>query len=209
MRPSNEYFGPRPDLDAWLLVVLPVALDEAGLERLDDHRRGLVEAAARFIHAEAEGRELAPGETSAHAQAQLALAQHVDDGGVLGHPQGIVPRQDDSCGTQAYARADGGEVSHQVEVVGHERVVVEMMLGRPQHVEAGVGGEPRQADLLVPDLVVRAVVPAVAGEHHHHADVHDRSSIRACSDYYWCAALPGTGVRSAQVLIDAYEQASR
>ena len=64
------------------------------------------------------------------------------------------------------------QVGHQLDVVGHEGVVVEMVLGRPQAVEARVGGEAREPDLLVPDAVVRAVVPAVAGEHHHHADVH-------------------------------------
>src|SRR5690349_24638943 len=47
-----------------------------------------------------------------------------------------------------------------------------MVLGGPQAVEAEIGGEPRQPDLLVPHLRVRAVLPAVAGEHHHHADIH-------------------------------------
>ena len=36
--------------------------------------------------------------------------------------------------------------------------------------------DPRQPDLLVPDALVGAVLPAVAGEHHHHADVHGTSS---------------------------------
>ena len=172
--PVEGVFRTRPDLDARLLVVFAVALDETGLERVDDHRRGLVEATARFIHAEAEGGELAPGQPSAHAEPELALAQHVEDGGVLGHPQRVVPGQDDGRRAEAHAGTYGGEVRHQVQVVGHEGVVVEMVLGRPQHVEPGVGGEPCQPDLLVPHLVVRAVVPAVAGEHHHHADVHAR-----------------------------------
>src|SRR5437667_9354775 len=38
---------PGPDLDARLLIELAVALDKAGLQRVDDHRRRLVEALAR------------------------------------------------------------------------------------------------------------------------------------------------------------------
>jgi hypothetical protein len=43
-----------------------------------------------------------------------------------------------------------------------------MMLGRTQAVEAKIGGKPREADFLVLYARVGAVLPAVAGEHHHH-----------------------------------------
>ena len=166
---------PRPDLDARLLVILAVAFHEAGLERVDDHGRGLVEAAAQFVHAQAEGRELAPRQAAAQAEPQPALAQHVEHGGVLGDAQRIVPGQDHRRRADVDVRAERREMRHQREVVGHERVVVEVMLGRPQAVEAEIGGEPRQPDLLVPHAIVGAVVPAVAGEHHHHADIHEAS----------------------------------
>jgi hypothetical protein len=42
----------------------------------------------------------------------------------------------------------------------------------PQHVEADVGGQPGEPELLVPDLCVGHVAPSVAGEYHLHADVH-------------------------------------
>src|SRR5207253_10255214 len=54
----------------------------------------------------------------------------------------------------------------------HERIVVEVVLRRPQAVETQIGGEPSQPDLLIPHTSVGAVLPAVAGEHHHHADIH-------------------------------------
>jgi hypothetical protein len=38
-------------------------------------------------------------------------------------------------------RAERRQMRHQREVVGHERVVVEMMLGRPQAVEPEIGGD--------------------------------------------------------------------
>src|SRR5205823_9934719 len=47
-----------------------------------------------------------------------------------------------------------------------------MVLSRPQAVEPQIGGEPSQPDLLVPYASVRTVLPAIAGEHHHHADIH-------------------------------------
>src|SRR4051812_28573726 len=64
---------PRPDLNARLLVELAVALDEAGLQRIDDHRRRLVEAFPRFIHAEAERGELTPGQAASQTKAQPPL----------------------------------------------------------------------------------------------------------------------------------------
>jgi hypothetical protein len=40
------------------------------------------------------------------------------------------------------------------------------------HVEAEIGSQPGEPELLVPDHLVRHVAPSVAGEHHLHADVH-------------------------------------
>src|ERR1051325_8080689 len=76
---------PRPDLDARLLVELAVALDKAGLQRVDDHRRRLVEALPRLVHAEAERSELTPGQATSQTEAKPALAQHVAHGRLLGH----------------------------------------------------------------------------------------------------------------------------
>src|SRR5262249_23274566 len=53
-----------------------------------------------------------------------------------------------------------------------ERVVVEMVLGGPQAIEPEVGGEPSQPDLFLPHACIGAVIPAVAGEDHHHPDIH-------------------------------------
>ena len=126
----------RADFYARLLVVLAIALDEARLERLDDHRRRLVEAPARFVHAEAEGGEFAPRQAAPHAEAKPALAQHVEHGGILGNPQRIVPGQDDGRRADIDAGMARRQVGHEVEVVGDEGVVVEVVLGRPQAVKA-------------------------------------------------------------------------
>ena len=170
---------PRADLDPRLLVEFAVAFDEPGLQRVDDHRRRFVEALARFVHAHAKRGELAPRQAAAETQAQPSLAQQVEHRRLLRDPQRVVPGDDDRGGAQIDVRARRRQIAHQLEVVGDERVVVEVMLGRPQTVEAEIGGEPREADFLVPHALVGTVVPAVAGEHHHHADIH-RPLRRVC-----------------------------
>src|SRR5438270_3992343 len=46
--------------------------------------------------------------------------------------KGIVPRQDDSRGAQIDVGAQRGKICHQLKVIGHKRIVVEMVLGRPK-----------------------------------------------------------------------------
>src|SRR5262249_41926978 len=92
--------GPRPELGARLLVELAVALDKPGLQCIDDHWSGLVEALPRFVHAQAERSELPPRQAASEAEAKSALAQHVEHGRLLGYAQRIVPRQDDGRGAQ-------------------------------------------------------------------------------------------------------------
>ena len=71
----------------------------------------------------------------------------------------------------------GREVGHQVEVVRHERVVVEVVLRRPQAIESQIGGEIGEAKFLVPHLAVRPVFPAVARENHHHSNIHGNTPL--------------------------------
>src|ERR1041384_6088879 len=91
---------PRTDLDARLLVELAVALDEAGLPRVDDHRRRLIEALARFVHAQAAGGEFAARQPEPETKAKPPLAQHLEPRILLGDPQRVVPGQDNGGGTQ-------------------------------------------------------------------------------------------------------------
>ena len=65
-----------------------------------------------------------------------ALAQQVEHRGILGDAQRVVPGQDDRRGADVDVGAERGEVGHQLDVVGHEGVVVEVVLGRPEAVEA-------------------------------------------------------------------------
>ena len=170
--PVKGILWPWADLDTRLFVIFAVAFDEAGLQRVNDHRRRLVKAAAGFIHAQAKGLKFAPREPAPHTQAKPALAQHVEHGGILSDPQRIVPGQDNGRGTHVDVRTDRRQISHEAEVVRHEGIIIKVMLGRPEAVESRVGGKPGQPDLLFPHTVIRAVFPAVGSEYHHHANIH-------------------------------------
>ena len=126
---------PRPDLDARLVVELAVAFDEPGLQRLDNHRSRLVEALPRLVHAQAKCGELPPRKTAAETEAQSALAEHVEHRRLFSDTQRVVPGQDDRCGAEIDVGAERGQIGHQLQVVGDEGIVVEMVLGRPQAVE--------------------------------------------------------------------------
>ena len=165
-------FGTRPEFDPRLRVILAVPLDKAGAQCLDDHRGGFIKALARLVHCAAKRRELAPRQTAPQTQPQFSFAQQIEDRRLLGDAQRVVPRHDHRRGAEPDARAYPGEIGHQLQIVGAERVIEKMMLGRPQRVKAGIGGEPCQPDFLVPHLIVADVLPAIAGEHHHHADIH-------------------------------------
>ena len=104
MRPSKLCSGPRADLDPRLPVVLAVAFHEAAAQRLDDHRRGLVEAFARFVHADAEGLEFPPRQSAPEAEAEPPVAQQVEHRGILGDAQRVVPGQDDCGGADVDVR---------------------------------------------------------------------------------------------------------
>ena len=173
MRPAKSVFRPRPEFDARLRIVLAVALDKAGAQRLDDHRGRFVKTLAALVHRPAKRRELAPRETTAQPQTQFSFAQQIQHRRLLGDAQRVVPRHDHRRGAEPDFRAGRREIGHQLQIVRAKRIIEEMMLGRPQHVEARTRRQPRQPDFLVPNPIVADVVPAIAGEHHHHADIHD------------------------------------
>src|SRR5262249_16380386 len=148
---------PRADLRPRLAIERSVPFHEAGAEATHDHLRGLVESLSRFVHGAPEGLELAPGEAATDTEAEAAAAQVGEDGDLLSDAQGIVPGQDHRGGTEPDVGTFRGEVGHELEVVRAERVVVEVMLHGPEDIEAEVGGETREPELLVPDVVVRHV----------------------------------------------------
>jgi hypothetical protein len=91
----------------------------------------LVEAFAGFVHGAEEGVEFSAREATAHADAKAALAEEIDHDGALGDTQRVVPGEDDGGGAEVDVGARRGEVGHQLQVVGAEGVVVEVVLDRP------------------------------------------------------------------------------
>jgi hypothetical protein len=130
-----------PDLRSRLPVKRPVTPHEPGAKAAQDHLGGLVEPFPRFVHRPPEGLELPPGEAATDPEAQAAAAEMVEDGHLLDDAQGIVPGQDHRRGPEIDIRADGREVGHELQVVRAERVVVEVVLHGPQHIEAEIRGQ--------------------------------------------------------------------
>jgi hypothetical protein len=78
------------------------------------------------------------------------------------------------------------EIRQDLRVVGAKRIIEEMMLDRPDDVEAEFVGEAGEADFLLPGLAVAHAGPAVAGEDHLNADVHAGSPGRGLSTAGYC-----------------------
>ena len=64
--------------------MLTVALNVDGAQRLEDHRRGFVEALARLVHRASEGGEFAPRQTAPDAETKAAFGQMVEHRHLLG-----------------------------------------------------------------------------------------------------------------------------
>ena len=99
----------------------------------------------------------------------------IEDRDLLGDAQRVVPGQDHRRGAEIGVARYPGEVAHQLQIVGAERVIVKMMLDRPQHVEAELVGQSRQPQFLIPHLSVADLVPTIAGEDHLDSDIHRHS----------------------------------
>ncbi len=103
-------FGPRPDFDARLRIILPVPLDETGTQRLQYHPGGFIEAFAQFIHGGTERGEFASRQAAAKSETHTAVAQQIEHRHLLRHTQRIVPRQDDGRGAEIGVRAQRREI---------------------------------------------------------------------------------------------------
>jgi len=116
--------------------MLAVALDEAGAQCLDDHRCRFIEALAGFVYRPAKPGEFAARQAAAQPEPEPTLAQQVEHHRLLGDARRVMPRQDHCRGAERHVRTKCSEIGHQLQIVGAEGIVEEVMLGRPQHVEA-------------------------------------------------------------------------
>ena len=167
----------RADRGAGLAVVGAVAFDPSALERVHHHARRLVEAVARLVHGDAEPLVLPAGQPPPDTEQHPPAGEVVEQRDLLGDAHGIVPRKDHRPGPEQDALGPCRHVGEEHDVVGAERVVLEVVLDGPQGVETeGVGQHP-QTHLLGDDLPVGDVGTVATGlEHHLDPDVHSRSS---------------------------------
>jgi len=107
---------------------------------------------------------------SAEAEQATAAAHDVQKRDLLGHAHGIVPRQHDHRGAELDAPGAAGEVGEQLRRRGRHGVAGEVMLERPQRIEAQRLDEIAELEMLLHHGNVWLVVLV---EHvHRDADFH-------------------------------------
>jgi hypothetical protein len=108
----------------------------------------------------------------AHAEYRPAAGEDVEHDHLLGHPERIVPRQDDSGGAELHPFCAPGDVRQQHDVVRAHSVAVEVVLNRPQAVVTQLLGEVGNLDftgvhLLVSQRLVQVAEPEVNSDVRH------------------------------------------
>ena len=194
--PAEGLEGPGADVRRRLAEMLAVALHGARLQRAH-HRLGIFdEALAALAHFEAEAVELHPPEAAPHAEDHPPVRQVVEQRDLLRDPDRLVPGQHDHHGAEAGARRPPGHVGQEL---GHARahgVVGEMVLGRPDAVEAHRLRRLGQRHLLPPDLAVRQL-PVRVLEKAAQADMHGTGALLGSQRAVFAAGrtCPGPGLR--------------
>ena len=173
--PLERPLGTGPDLGAHLFVVRPVAFHVARAQRLEDHSGRFVEAVARFVHVDAEGPVLHPRQAAAQSQDEPPVAQGVEHARLLGHPQRIVPRQDDRRGAEMDFAGAPCQIGQHLEIVGQHRIGVEVVLGAPDSVEAQRLGKLGDPHLVTHHLGIRHPLMGVL-ENQHVTGSHNTTS---------------------------------
>ena len=93
-------------------------------------------------------------QAAADAEDHAAARDVVEQRDLLGDAQRVVPRQHDDAGAEQDVRVLAGHVRQPLHRVGAHRVVVEVVLDRPQRLEAELDGEVAQPQLVLVHLVV-------------------------------------------------------
>ena len=122
------------DLELEILAAVIGALVEEDVHQ--QRQRFLLDVAAG-LEIDAEAVELVFAVAGAEPKRETALAQDVDEGGVLRHPQRIGERQRHHGGADLDPLGERGEVAGIDEHIRHDAVLIaEMMLGYPGVIEA-------------------------------------------------------------------------
>ena len=146
--------------------------DEAGIQGLDDHFRGLIEPCARFLHGDAEGGELVARQAAAETDQIPPVRHRVQHGDFLNQPNRLrPPRQNERRAAEQNALGTRGEPGQNLEVVDGHRIGLEMMLGAPDGVVADLFREFSEPHLFANHFRVRHSLVQV-GHHDHITGLH-------------------------------------
>ena len=104
--------------------------------RLGDHLQCLVEARVRFLHRDAEARELVVPVALADAEIEPAAGQQIEGCRLLGQQHRVVPGQHDHRGAQPQRTGLRGEPGQQVQAGRDLAEAGEMVLDQKGAVKA-------------------------------------------------------------------------
>ena len=139
-----------------LLVVDAVVLHAALLEPLEDEARALDEPGARLVHRNAEAAELDTSQAAPDSEDDAAAREVVEQRDTFGDAHGVVPWQHHDHRAELHVLRAARHVREELEGVGHHRVAREVVLDRPDGIEAEWLGEASELQLVRVDLVVGA-----------------------------------------------------
>jgi hypothetical protein len=163
------------DLDRRLAVVLALMFHDPGLEALEQGLAVFDEQLAAVAHVEAKAVELDLTGAAAEAQDHASARKVIEHGDLLGDPHRVVPGQHHDHRAQSHVPGPAGHVGQELHHVGTHRVVGEVMLDRPDRIEAQRLGHVGQRQLVQVDLAVAERPPGVL-EECSHSDMHGVTS---------------------------------
>ena len=102
----------------------------------------------------AQAFEFAAREAAAHAEDVAAVGNVVEQRNLLGEADRVVPRHNDDHRAELHALCPAGDVGEHLARVRADRVVVEVMLGDPDGLEAEIFRADAIAEFLAQELAV-------------------------------------------------------
>ena len=140
---------------------MAAAFHVALFQRVEDQFGILDEEIAALVLIEAEALVLDSRETAADAENEAAVGEMVEQRGLLGDPNRIVPGQHHHHRAELHVLGLARHVGQELQHVGAHRVVVEVMLDRPDRVESERLGHLGKPQFVAIDLGVGKCVVGI------------------------------------------------
>ena len=148
----------------------------AGFERVQYQLRVFVEALAAFVLVDAQPFEFAASQAAAEPEDESPVGNVVEQRNLLGEAHGIVPRHHDHHRAELDVLGPSGDVGEHLARVRADGVIVEVMFGDPDGIEA-----ERFRPLAIPEFFAQELPIGITAQMlkaRSVADVHRLSLLR-------------------------------